>query len=269
MKLRSVRASQGAVWVRAGFQAFFRRPLAFAFLFATFMFAVFATAMVPLVGPLVVLALMPMVCQGFMIATRTVVDGGVPTPRVLLEPLRSARPRVVSMLLLGVGYAAATFAIMWLSDALDGGSLQALREALPEGTSTPDAAAAKLSDPDLAFGLMVRLGLAGALSVPFWHAPALIYWEGHGVAKALFASTLACWRNRAAFTVYGLVWFGLVAALCLLGGLLVAVLGPSQMLSAVAVPLSLVLTTVFYVCLYFTYADCFVRDAPDLPVLLA
>jgi hypothetical protein len=41
------------------------------------------------------------------------------------------------------------------------------------------------------------------------------------------------------------------------------------MFSAVAVPLSLVLTTVFYVCLYFTYADCFVRDAPDLPVLLA
>jgi hypothetical protein len=255
--------------VGAGFRAFFRRPLAFAALFATFMFVVFGSALVPVVGPLVALALMPLVCQGFMIATRKVVDGGVPTPRVFLEPLRAGRARALSMALLGAGYAVATLGIVWLSDALDGGSLQALMDALPDSTRAPDAAASTLSDPELAFGLLVRLALAGALSVPFWHAPALIYWEGHSCAKALFASTLACWRNRGAFAVYGLVWLGVVAMLCLLGGLLVAALGTSQMFSAVAVPLSLVLTTVFYVCLYFTYADCFVRDAPDLPVLLA
>ena len=48
------------------------------------------------------------------------------------------------------------------------------------------------------------------LAVPFWHAPALVYWDHHGCAKALFSSTLACWRNRGAFTVYSLVWFVLI-----------------------------------------------------------
>ena len=75
MRLQSVPARRGAAWVGAGFRAFFRRPLAFAALFATFMFVVFGSALVPVVGPLVALALMPLVCQGFMIATRKVVDG--------------------------------------------------------------------------------------------------------------------------------------------------------------------------------------------------
>ena len=34
MKLRLVRARQGALWVRNGFRIFFRRPMAFAVLFA-------------------------------------------------------------------------------------------------------------------------------------------------------------------------------------------------------------------------------------------
>jgi len=267
MKLQTVPARQGAVWVRQGFRAFFRRPIAFAALFASFMFAVFALALVPYVGPLVVLALMPIVCQGFMIATRNTLAGGLPTPRVFIEPLRTDRARVVAMLQLGVAYAVATFAIMWLSDAWDGGSLQALLEALPEGSTAQEAAATRLSDPDLALGLLLRMALAGLLSVPFWHAPALIYWEGHSCAKALFASTLACWRNRGAFTVFGLVWAALVVSMCLLAGLVVALSGQSQMLGAAAVPLTLMLTTVFYVCLYFTFADCFV-DGTAAPLAL-
>jgi len=269
MKLQSVPSRQGAVWVRNGFRAFVRRPMAYAALFATFMFVVFALAMVPLVGPLAVLALMPLVCQGFMIATRTVVEGGLPTPRVFIDPLRAPRARVVSMLQLGACYALATFAVMWLADIWDGGSLQAMLDALPDGQASSEAAAAHLMDPDLAFGLLIRLGLAGLLSVPFWHAPALIYWEGLGCAKAIFASTVACWRNRGAFMVYGIVWFGLVVGVCLVGGLVVAWLDQSALLAALAVPVSLMLTTVFYVGLYFTYADCFVAGPSEQPALAA
>ena len=42
MRLQTVPARQGIVWVRQGFRAFFRQPLAFAGLFATFLFAAFA-----------------------------------------------------------------------------------------------------------------------------------------------------------------------------------------------------------------------------------
>jgi hypothetical protein len=260
MKLQTVPARQGAVWVRQGFRAFFKHPMAFAALFAAFMFAVFVLALVPLIGALVVLALLPLVSLGFMIATRITVDGGFPTPRVFIDPLRAERPRVVAMLQLGLIYAMATFAVMWLSDRVDGGAFDALMEALPAGQTTPDKVAVKLDAPNLALGLLLRFGLAGLLSVPFWHAPALVYWDGHGCAKALFSSTLACWRNRGAFTVYSLTWFALIMLFGMLVSLVVPLLGPAPFLAVAAVPMSLILTTVFYVSLYFTFADCFVAD---------
>lgn len=258
MRLQTVPAGRGALWVRQGFRAFYKHPMAFAALFATFMFAVFVLALVPLIGPLLVLALLPLVSIGFMIATRTVVDGGLPTPRVFIEPLRGQRSRVVAMLQLGLIYAVATFAVMWLSDLVDGGAFDALMQSLPSGQAASDEAALQLGAPSLLFGLLLRFGLAGLLSVPFWHAPALVYWDGQGSAQALFSSTLACWRNRAAFTVYSLVWFALIVAFGVVGSLLFALLGQARLFAVAAVPMSLMFTTVFYVSLYFTFADCFV-----------
>jgi len=260
MRLQTVAAGQGVVWVREGFRTFFKRPLAFAALFAAFMFAVFALALLPFVGALVVLALLPLVSLGFMIATRIAVAGGLPTARVFVEPLRSAGPRRTAMLQLGLIYAAATFVVMWLSDIADRGAFEALMEAMPAAQTTPDEVASRFGAPGLLVGLMLRFGLAGLLSVPFWHAPALVHWDGHGCAKALFSSTLACWRNRGAFAVYGLAWFGLIIVFGMVGSLVFALLGQPQLFALAAVPLSLVFTTVFYVSLYFTFADCFVAS---------
>jgi hypothetical protein len=238
--------------------------MAFAALFARFMFAVFLLALLPLVGPLLVLTLLPLVSLGFMIATRITVDGGLPTPRVFIDPLRADRPRVVAVLQLGLIYAVATFAVMWLSDLADGGAFEALMEAMPAGQATPETVATKLGAPGLGLGLLLRFGLAGLLSVPFWHAPALVYWDGHGCAKALFSSTLACWRNRGAFAVYGLTWFALITLFGMVGSLVFPLLGQGQLFAVAAVPMSLILTTVFYVSLYFTFADCFVAGESGL-----
>lgn len=245
------------MWVRQGFRAFFKRPLPFAALFASFMFAVFVLALLPFVGALVLLALLPLVSLGFMIATRIAIDGGMPTARVFIDPLRAGAPRRNALLKLGLTYAAATFVVMWLSDVIDHGAFEALMDAMPAAQSSTDAVAAKLAAPGLGLGLLLRFGLAGLLSVPFWHAPALVHWDGHGCAKALFSSTLACWRNRGAFAVYGLVWFALIIAFGMVGSLMFALLGQPQLFALAAVPLSLLFTTVFYVSLYFTFADCF------------
>lgn len=262
MRLQTVPAGHGIRWVRAGFRVFFQRPMAFTALFAAFMFAVFVLALLPLVGALLVLALLPLVSLGFMIASRTAAAGGVPTPRVFIEPLRTDRPRRAAMLQLGLIYAAATFLVMWLSDRVDGGAFEALMDALPAGRSAPDAMATRLAAPGLVAGMLLRFGLAGLLAVPFWHAPALVHWDHHGAAKALFSSTLACWRNRGAFTVYSLAWFALIVLFGVVGSLLFAVIGRPQFFAVAAAPLSLLFTTVFYASLYFTFDDCFVSTAP-------
>ena len=265
MKLQSVPANRGALWVRQGLRVFFKQPMAFAGLFAAFMFAVFVLALVPVVGSLVVLALLPLASLGFMIATRRALDGKFATPRVYIEPLRGPRPQMVALVQLGLFYAIATFVIMWVSDRVDGGAFDALMNVLPGAQTAPAAVAEKLADPRLALGMMLRFGLAGLLSVPFWHAPALVHWDGQGCAQSLFSSTLACWRNKGAFTVYSLVWFALIAGLGAFGSLLFGMLGMAQVFAVAAVPMSLLITTVFYASLYFTFADCFVNSEAAPP----
>jgi hypothetical protein len=112
------------------------------------------------------------------------------------------------------------------------------------------------------WGLLLRFGLAGLLAVPFWHAPALVFWDGQRCAQALFSSTLACWRNRGAFIVYSLTWFSLIIGIGLVASLLFAAIGSPQLFAVAGAPISLLITTVFYTSLYFTFADCFEADAP-------
>ena len=265
MKIQTVPARRGALWVRQGFQIFFKRPLAFAALFATFMFGVLVLALLPFVGALLVLALLPLVSLAFMLATRAAMAGATPTARVFVEPLRGPTARRNAMIQLGVIYAVATFAVLWLSDVVDGGAFEALMDAMPGAKSSPDAVAAKLAAPGLGLGLLLRFGIAGLLAVPFWHAPALVHFEGQGCAQALFSSTLACWRNRGAFVVYMLVWAGLAMAFGIVASVLVALLGaPPELITVLLPPAVLMFSVVFYVSLYLMYADCFAAAAPPI-----
>ena len=264
MNLQSVSARHGSLWVRQGFTAFARHPLAFGALFATFMFTVFVSTLLPLVGSLLLLLLLPLVTLGFMLATRRVLDGGAaPLPNVFWEPLRAAPRQRLALLQLCLLYAGATFLVMWLSDVVDGGALDALMLALSSSDKvTPDVVNQRLSDPNLRNGLLFRFGVAGLLSVPFWHAPALVHWEGHGAAKALFSSSIAVWRNKGAFTVYGLTWLGVILGFTLVASLVFGLIGQPQWIALAAMPASLLFSTVFYVSLYFTFADCFAPSPP-------
>ena len=266
MKLQTVSAGHGSTWVRQGFRVFFKRPMAFTALFAAFMFAVVVLALLPVVGPLLVLVLLPLVTLAFMIATQQVMAGQLATPRAYALPFQGSRREAVAILQLGLLYAVATYVVLWLSDRVDGGAFDALMDALPAAQTAPEALAERLADPRLLLGMLVRFGLAGMLSLPFWHAPALVHWDGQGAAQSLFSSTLACWRNRGAFAVYGLMWFALVAGLGALGSLVFGLLGAAKAFAAAALPMSLFITTVFYASLYFTFADSFADDpAPPSP----
>ena len=265
MKLRLVPASRGVLWVRQGFAVFFKQPLGFAALFATFMFVLFLALLLPMVGSLLLLAMLPLASLGFMIGTRQALDGRFPLPRVFIEPLQQGRSAQAAMLQLGVLYALATALIMWLSDAVDGGALDRAMQALGSSKTTPEETQAALSDGRLQAGLLLRFGLAGLLSVPFWHAPALVHWGGHPALKSLFFSLVACWRNRGAFALYALTWTAVILVFAVLVNLLFAIFGQTQMMALAAMPASLIFSTVFYASLYFTFADCFEAGSAEPP----
>lgn len=257
MKLLTVPARRGALWVRSGFRVFFGKPLAFAGLFAAFLFGVLMLLLLPGIGVVLMLAALPLVSQGFMLATQRTLAGQTPMAGVFIEPLRGRRPQTIVMLKIGLVYAGASVFIMWISDVVDGGTFNALQEAMTSKTADTDRLEVLLTDPRLLNGMLLRLGLAGLLAMPFWHAPALIHWGGQGAAQSLFSSTVACWRNKGAFLVFGLTWAALVIVFGVFVNTAFVLIGAPQLIPMAALPAGLMFSTVFYASLYFTYIDCF------------
>jgi len=264
MRLKHSPAAQGLAWVREGFRLFARQPMAYVGMFAMFLFGIFVLMLLPWVGPAIVLVALPTIPLAFMLATQDVVAGRRPTPECFIRPLRSERPQRMALLKLGVVYAVASAAIMLLSDWADGGALDALVETMTKPGATPDDLAARLSDPSLALGLLVRLGSMSLLSIPFWHAPALVYWDKQGAAQSLFSSTVACWTNRGAFAVYALVWVALVLAWAITANIVLSALGATAWLSMLVKAATLIFSTVFYASLYPCFLGCFDTIVPPV-----
>jgi len=264
LKLRLAAAGQGIEWVRQGFATLARRPMPFVGLSSAFVFTMALSIRFPWLLMLLVAAL-PMISLGFMNATRLVGDTGTSTLAAFVAPLHPGHPQARALLRMTLVYVVTSVLAGLLSSLVYGDSFGALVEAETSDKPDPGAIAERLADPRLATGMLVQLGLATLLSVPFWHAPALIYWGGQGLAQALFSSTVACWRNRAAFLLYGLAFAGLVFLFTLFGGILLGLLGTGALVAMLALSVSLVLPAAFYASLYFTFTGCFEPTDGEAP----
>ena len=185
-----------------------------------------------------------------------------PTAAVFAAPLKLTPERRRNQLILCFGYAGAMLVIGLLADWADGGSTRDLQRLIAENADN-DTIANAATDPRLFWGLATRLGLISLLSVPYWHAPALVHWGGQGVAQALFSSTLALWRNKAAFAVNMLLWTGLVMGIGSAVTLVFTLVGLPTVAPVVLMATGLMLSTVFYASLYFSFVDCFMFGAPQ------
>jgi len=263
MKFQHVPASRGALWVRQGLAAFATRPLAFSGLLGLSLFASFALAFVPLLGPFLLLGMFPLLSLGFMIATRMTLAGQVPLPTVFMAPLRVDRQRRRAQLWLYAGYALAAFLIWLLTYTIAGSRMIELQQLLYSTNTTPEMIDARLSDGHLQLGMLVLFVLSSVLSVVWWHAPGLVHWGGMSASKSLFFSLVACWRNRGAFIIYMLVWFGAVLAAVILVSLVSSLLGQVEIGKVLMLPVWLMVMSAFYASLFFTFADSFELESAD------
>lgn len=262
LHLQSVPARNGALWVRHGLKVLQRRPLALMGLMAAFLLCSGLVVALPFVGPFLMLAALPLVSLAFMLATHQVLQNQTPTLAIFAQPLQLTPQRRNTQLMLGSAYALCTVLIMMLSNWLDGGSFAAMQELLSQQEVDEKALEAALANPKLLTGMLSRFGLAALLSIPFWHAPALVHWGGQGAAQALFSSTLGVWRNKGAFALSALIWATLLMVASSALSLLVAVLGLGRLMPLLAMPLFLAISAAFYGSLYFTFIDCFMFGAP-------
>ena len=261
--LKQVPPSHGTRWLRDGFALLRRRPLGFMSLFVVFLLAALVVSLVPFLGQVLQMAMLPLLSLGFMVASQSALLEGPVKPSQFIEPLRGhARRRQALLVLCGLYGVLATL-ILVLMNGIAGGALFQL---MSGGSNLPPAEIAAIAEKSNLGGALFTGALLGTLlTIPFWHAPALVHWADQGVGKALFSSTLAVWRSKGAFFVYGLAWMGLVLVFSFASGLLLGVLGGGAFASVVAVAGGLFFTTLFYVSLVFTFNDSFggVRAASD------
>jgi hypothetical protein len=253
MKLNIVPARTGIQWVKLGIRTFFRQPLALTGLFFMYAAAAVVLSVVPLVGVVLALAIVPAATLGLMAATQEAEKGRFPMPTLLISAFRAGRQRLRAMLVLGLIYAAACTAIV---------AITPLFVDLPAAPATESAAATAMLSPQNQVALLVVMALYLPVSLMFWHAPALVHWHGVSPVKSLFFSTVACLRNGGALLVFGLGWLAVFFAGSLLVALVSMVAGSPQAAAAMLMPMGLLLTAMFTTSLYFTFRDSFVAT-PD------
>ena len=257
MKLHIVPARQGVQWVKLGMQTFFRQPLALAGLFFMCAAVLSLFSLVPLVGNMAALILLPGATLGLMAASREAGDGKFPMPSILLTAFRGERPQVRAMLLLGVFYGLAVAAILGGSALIDGGKFAKLF------TIGGPMTAELLQEADFQSAALLFTALYVPVSMLFWHAPALVHWHGVPPVKSLFFSLVACLRNVAAFTVYSIVWTGVFLVMGMFITTIAALTGRVELAATLMYPAVMVVTAMFITSIYFTFRDNFETHSGD------
>jgi hypothetical protein len=255
--LKSVEASRGPRWIGEAFRLYARRPMGFTALFALYLFGAMLAAQVPLLGAVVQMTSLPLLSLGIMVAGQSALLGGPVHPRQFIEPLRGSGPRRRALLTLCGLYGVLAIATLLLADTVSNHAWERLQALLAKGEGAQLEIDALLSEPGVGAGCLLALVLGSSLAVPFWHAPALIHWGGQGVRQALFSSSLALWRSKAAFFSYMMAWVGVLLTFGLVTAVVFGLLGAPQLAGLIGIPAGLVFTTVFYISVLFTFTDSF------------
>ena len=261
MKLNIVPARTGLLWAKLGIKTFWQQPLAMSGLFFMFMAMLSVATLVPFIGSALSLALLPAATLGLMAATQEATKGKFPMPSILISAFRAGKQQMQAMLILGALYAVGFLLLMGVSTLVDGGQFAKLY--LVGGKITEEL----VTQDSFQMAMWVTLALYLPLSLLFWHAPALVHWHGVSPVKSLFFSLMACYKNWAALTIYGLVWVGIFVLAMLVVTIIAALLGNAAFAGLAMFPVALTMMAMFFTSIYFTFRDSFVNEeAGQLPI---
>lgn len=248
-------AHAGWLWIKEGFALFRKQPAELSTLFLSYMFLMFAVGIIPVLGQLLPLMLVPVFSIAFMQACADIEQGKRIYPKLLLTGFRS-RSFGTLLKLGGLYLAAATIAVA-ASSLIDGGMFwQAMSGQIALDAKTMEGS-----------GISLAMLFAAALYTPaamaFWYAAPLIAWQDMGLGKSIFYSFFAVRRAGKAFLVYGLAWFVIgVLAPVFISAALALLTGKAIVAMMILLPLSIVLTVILYCSFYPTYVHVFGKPEP-------
>ena len=225
-------------------------------LFLAYMFLNVGISLIPVLGELLPVFLIPVFTMTFMEACKQVENGQKVQVNLLLAGFRSGS--FWRLMSLGSLYFLAILLAVLASQLFDGGDLLKLM-----------SSTAQEMDPKKIEAGRAGTGILGSLIcflpalMAFWYAPPLIMWQRMSLVKAMFFSFMAVKRAWWAFIVYGFCWLviaGFVPVLLL--QVLAAMFQGPVALVLILMPLLVFLTVIRYCSFYPTYQDIF--DRPDM-----
>lgn len=252
-------AFTGWLWVKEGFALFRKQPAEISSLFLGYMLLMVGIGLIPVVGQLMRLILVPVFAMSFMQACADIEQGRKVYPNLLLYGFRSPAFRDL-VKLGGLSLVAAVIAV-GASALVDGGVFWKIMS----GSQELDEAT--LREANLSLSMMVAALVYAPAGMAFWYAAPLVAWQRMGVLKACFYSFFAVRANFRVFIVYGLCWVAIgVLVPALASGVAGLVLGAFAG-RVLLLTLSLVLTVIMYCSFYPTYTHVFGRPDKERPAL--
>ncbi len=248
----NINAATGIGWIREGFSLFRQQPAELSMLFLLYMLLMFSLSLIPMVGQLLPLLLVPAFSMAFMQACAEIEAGRKVRPHLLLTAFRS--PALATMLQLGALYLLAAIGAVLASSLVDGGVFWKLMA----GHLRPDDDSVQVANLPMAILFSALVYLPAAMA--FWHAAPLAVWQRMGLFKAIFYSFFAVKRCGKAFIAYALGWVMVGIALpAVISAVLSLLLGKNLVTVMLLMPLSVILTLVMYCSFYPTYTAVFER----------
>ncbi|WP_353155448.1 BPSS1780 family membrane protein [Herminiimonas fonticola] len=251
-------ASTGWLWVKEGFALFRKQPAELSTLFFGYMFLMLALGIIPVIGQLLPLILVPLFSMTFMHACVHIETGKRVYPNLLLVGFRS--PAVRNLIKLGTLYLVAAIVAVGASSLIDGGVFwQAITGQIALDTETVRAS-------NMTLAMLFAAAVYTPAAMAFWYAAPLIAWQNMSVGKAIFYSFFAVRRAGKAFLVYGLAWVTIGMILPVIVSSIIGMLLNSSTASIfLLLPMSLVLTVIMYCSFYPTYTHLFGPAPEPLP----
>ena len=251
MKLNIVTPGTGFQWALSGMRAYVRQPLALSLLFLFLIVSMSMLNVVPRIGSVLTLALMPAVNLAMMIAAREASLGPTSPFNILRSTWLQTRQHLRPLLVLGAIYAGSYLLLLGITATVDNGILA--RISLFGGEVTE----ATVMRSDFQSAVLLMVALYTPLSMMFWHAPALVHWHQVSPVKSLFFSFVACGRNFLAFSVFVLSWIGIFFSVGIVAALLVEMFGNPELIASFLVPIGTLIVAMNFCSTYFTFQGCF------------
>jgi hypothetical protein len=254
--MEKISARTGWLWVKEGFALFRKQPAEISTLFLSYMFLMLAVGIIPVIGQVLPLLLVPTFAMSFMQACVHIEQGKRVYPNLLLTGFRS--PSFPALLKLGAIYVLGAAFALGASRLVDGGIFwDVMTGQRPLDDKT-------LREANLLLPMLVSAAVYTPVAMAFWYAAPLVTWQKMGVAKSIFYSFFAVQRAGRAFLVYGLAWAAIgVAVPAVISALVAALFGKATVAVIFLLPLSIILTVVMYCSFYPTYTTIFGR--PEEP----